>query len=1216
MSHGGEKSPQAKTLSAEVEPFVPSHVPPGHSKDPLAAGDSLRTAPTTHQQDSTALPPTGMHNSSPQKDPSAYQDLGVDEYPRYMTNCYPFVQDNSGVTDVRWQQGGLAGALAQPYQSYPSHPEFYPAPPPQPVYPGYYPGYTVNPYTGGYQPHHLPPPYPSYNIHKQGGRQGKQAGNRQSKNNRRRNRSQGGDSKSVGVQKTASGEKVIIPSKDIKKKTKTVIFVDASQQTDFPDDLASQSLAERPSTFRKTKAKNRRKTQSQQTRRPDVSSTDSEVDTAQVDSDSGYSSPKHCRNLSAGSTQGIVTQDAATGTGASTSKPSNVNAAEQSESQSQATMSTSVAAQPMSYAGAVAKAPQPTAAPTPSGSNRMQNERTSAANQGTPRNKSKGNVQRNRNTPTDDADESTIRSDVISPTDTLNSSVSSTTVLETQTKKKKPRKRNKSKDSGKSANSSNNSVVPAEYATTAPQSAEELGVLRFEDDSEYPDLPSSSGSQSLGGGSGTAPMNYSAVVQHQNTSVMMSFTPLSQEPVQHDIRILDDSTTILPEELMSPEAAVSGVKEGKNAKKRRKKALLATQAAAQEYSEITFEQRQLQENMKKPSKRTKMPIQFDLGDMLAALEKQQKQEQKSKQTNKEVKLVPPSIVTGIVPAVATAPPVAAIVTTSIDPKPKKKELFGANPLDSSAPLKRGKEREVAAKKKPSALKRVILREREEKKRKRILGECALSDDDSSKVLSQSNEEVIEEDDEEDTVMAQLSQDGISDKGSSVSLSQSQSELSPVSQMSPMSMSPLSPGSPLSSGLPSPVVGLRTPSPSSAIPYIHSRRFREYCNQVLDKDIDACCTTLLQTLCRFQDRQYHKDPSKAKSKRRLVMGLREVTKHLRLKKIKCIVISPNLERIQSRGGLDDVLDVIIGLATDQGVPFVFALGRKALGRAVNKLVPVSVVGVFNYDGAEDVFRELLNLSAKARESYRDMVTKYQQELESQNVARISKHRQHMGHNRNLSNCSGISFSSVISEPISENYPDPEPELDEHGREIETSDQTNIDAALAQTLHLSSVDVGKTVMTDVLNSFEESEIRTEMDASNTTLKAMGEDEEDEEESDDEELDDDEICEEDEEEEDEEEDDGEKVCDSSYKTVDKERIVSWVAEAQSCISSLEIADIEDDTKVSDTKTKSKLEAVQNDDKNVIGNGCHDNQMTSSTTTTTSQADINLSKCKSLSS
>lgn len=44
-------------------------------------------------------------------------------------------------------------------------------------------------------------------------------------------------------------------------------------------------------------------------------------------------------------------------------------------------------------------------------------------------------------------------------------------------------------------------------------------------------------------------------------------------------------------------------------------------------------------------------------------------------------------------------------------------------------------------------------------------------------------------------------------------------------------------------------------------------------------------------------------------------------------------------------------MIINLCSEQDVAFVFALGRRSLGRACAKLVPVSVVGVFNYQGAE-------------------------------------------------------------------------------------------------------------------------------------------------------------------------------------------------------------------------------------------------------------------------
>jgi len=35
----------------------------------------------------------------------------------------------------------------------------------------------------------------------------------------------------------------------------------------------------------------------------------------------------------------------------------------------------------------------------------------------------------------------------------------------------------------------------------------------------------------------------------------------------------------------------------------------------------------------------------------------------------------------------------------------------------------------------------------------------------------------------------------------------------------------------------------------------------YCNQVLDKEIDDCCTDLLQDLVRIQEQTFSKEPSK-------------------------------------------------------------------------------------------------------------------------------------------------------------------------------------------------------------------------------------------------------------------------------------------------------------------------------------------------------------------
>jgi hypothetical protein len=52
-----------------------------------------------------------------------------------------------------------------------------------------------------------------------------------------------------------------------------------------------------------------------------------------------------------------------------------------------------------------------------------------------------------------------------------------------------------------------------------------------------------------------------------------------------------------------------------------------------------------------------------------------------------------------------------------------------------------------------------------------------------------------------------------------------------------------------------------------------------------------------------------------------------------------------------GGIDDLLHQIRAKCEEQKIPIVFALSRRGLGRAVLKKVPVSIVGVFNYDGAQ-------------------------------------------------------------------------------------------------------------------------------------------------------------------------------------------------------------------------------------------------------------------------
>jgi ribosomal protein L7Ae-like RNA K-turn-binding protein len=109
-----------------------------------------------------------------------------------------------------------------------------------------------------------------------------------------------------------------------------------------------------------------------------------------------------------------------------------------------------------------------------------------------------------------------------------------------------------------------------------------------------------------------------------------------------------------------------------------------------------------------------------------------------------------------------------------------------------------------------------------------------------------------------------------------------------------------------------------------------------------------------------------------------MGIREVTKHLKLQKLKCVILAPNCEKIQSKGGLDDAINFIIQNAMEQNIPFVFALGRKGLGKSLNKLVPISVVGIFDYSGAEEYFKRLVQLAENAKHAYQEIVEECEKE----------------------------------------------------------------------------------------------------------------------------------------------------------------------------------------------------------------------------------------------
>ena len=159
---------------------------------------------------------------------------------------------------------------------------------------------------------------------------------------------------------------------------------------------------------------------------------------------------------------------------------------------------------------------------------------------------------------------------------------------------------------------------------------------------------------------------------------------------------------------------------------------------------------------------------------------------------------------------------------------------------------------------------------------------------------------------------------------------------------------------------------------------------EYVSQALSPQLDALVATTLTTLRKFQARAFADDPVKARARRRLVFGLREVRRSVNARKCACVVMAPNLEHASA---LDERVDEIIRLcrggssggsgsggataaaAAKDGVlwepiPVVFALSRDKLGKILHQRGgSASIVGIISADGAFETFRPLLALAAR-------------------------------------------------------------------------------------------------------------------------------------------------------------------------------------------------------------------------------------------------------------
>ncbi|XP_017792929.1 PREDICTED: uncharacterized protein LOC108574797 [Habropoda laboriosa] len=151
----------------------------------------------------------------------------------------------------------------------------------------------------------------------------------------------------------------------------------------------------------------------------------------------------------------------------------------------------------------------------------------------------------------------------------------------------------------------------------------------------------------------------------------------------------------------------------------------------------------------------------------------------------------------------------------------------------------------------------------------------------------------------------------------------------------------------------------------------SHNFREYCTNILTTSLNDSLEKFLKEITRLQKRYHVKYPNKSQYKRRYYSGLREVRKQAELRKLKFVIVAPDIEKVELEDGLDDQVNKLLETCRRQNVVFSFGLRRRKLGYYTHGKGFVGCVGIANYSGTELLFKNVLIELVYARNAFKKL-----------------------------------------------------------------------------------------------------------------------------------------------------------------------------------------------------------------------------------------------------
>ncbi|OMJ69119.1 hypothetical protein SteCoe_33240 [Stentor coeruleus] len=144
--------------------------------------------------------------------------------------------------------------------------------------------------------------------------------------------------------------------------------------------------------------------------------------------------------------------------------------------------------------------------------------------------------------------------------------------------------------------------------------------------------------------------------------------------------------------------------------------------------------------------------------------------------------------------------------------------------------------------------------------------------------------------------------------------------------------------------------------------------REYVNQVLTQDLDAAIQELLEKLIFYYQRKKAENTKKKVSKR-YVKGFKECLKRCKDNSLKLLIMAPNIEKVESEGGLDFMVNELIEECAKNNIRVVFGLNMRSLGAVIiNNATLLSVVGIVDYTAAEKLYEKVVKLAERNKKDF--------------------------------------------------------------------------------------------------------------------------------------------------------------------------------------------------------------------------------------------------------